>query len=133
MKSSEIRDSFESYVRAKYPWVDLELIEAQVVYANKETAALFDLWFLWKVQVEEVDVKDLPTPSYRWAIARSMLELQNSDSSVVYFQTEEDLKRLHTISTIPLREAKVFRYDEEKKKFVFDCELLLTLSLVKGN
>lgn len=120
MTQEELKESFEDYMRKKYPWVDLGFIEPQGVYFKKETNALFDLWR--ELKEKEVGSKaEIKEPEFKWAVARSLYQLEaNIDTE--YFEAREELLNSggYKLLKIPLYEAKIYQWYSKKEKFVFE-------------
>ena len=119
MTQEELKESFEGYMRKKYPWVDLGFIEPQGVYFKKETNALFDLWR--ELKEKEVGSKvEIKEPELKWAVARSLYQLEANIDTEYFRSREELLDWRYKLLYIPLYEAKIYKWDSKKEKFVFE-------------
>ena len=120
MTHEELKESFEDYMRKKYSWVDLGFIEPQGVYFKKETKALFDLWR--ELKEKEVGNKvDIKEPEFKWAVARSLYQLE-ANIDAAYFKSREELLNSggYKLLKISVYEARIYQLDSKKEKFVFE-------------
>lgn len=122
MTQEELKESFEDYMRKKYPWVDLGFIEPQGVYFKKETNALFDLWR--ELKEKEVGSKvEIKEPELKWAVARSLYQLEANIDTEYFKSREELLDWEYKLLKIHLYEAKIYQWDSKKEKFIFEENL----------